>query len=196
MYNECMKAHDGYLEVIAGPMYCGKTEELIRQVKRASIGKRHVQVFKHAIDTRYGTDRKVFSHAGLSFESELVSDAGYILKQTHNNTEIIAIDEAQWFGDALVPVVQKLVDGGKHVLIAGLAMTFNRQPFEPIPTLMAMADKTTKLSAICSICGDEAVFHKRIASGKKIDPLTADPKLVGRSDSYEARCRKCYDKKP
>ena len=191
-----MKTHDGYLEVIAGPMYCGKTEELIRQVKRASIGKRHIQVFKHAIDTRYGTDRKVFSHAGLSFESELISDAQEILNNTDKKTEIVAIDEAQWFGAPLVPVVQKLVDKGKHVLVAGLAMTYDRQPFEPIPTLMALADKTTKLSAICSICGDDAVFHKRIANGKKIDPLEADPALVGRSDAYEARCRKCFDKKP
>lgn len=191
-----MKNKTGYLEVIAGPMYCGKTEELIRQVKRASIGKRLVQVFKHSIDTRYGTDRKVFSHAGLSFESELITHAKEILTNLHPKTEIVAIDEAQWFGPSLVPVVEKLIDEGRHVLVAGLAMTYDRQPFEPIPTLMAMSDKTTKLSAICTICGNEAVFHKRITDGKKIDPLTADPKLVGRSDAYEARCRSCYDKKP
>jgi thymidine kinase len=190
-----MNKHIGYLEVIAGPMYCGKTEELIRQVKRATIAKKHVQVFKHSIDTRYGTDRRVFSHAGLSFQSELVSSAKEILKNVHPKTEFVAIDEAQWFGEELVPVVMKLVSQGLHVIVSGLAMTYDRQPFAPIPNLMAMADKTTKLSAICIVCGEEAVYHKRIMkNGKNINPLEADPKLVGRTDAYEARCRKCFDK--
>lgn len=184
----------GYLEVIAGPMYCGKTEELIRQVKRAAIAQKHVQVFKHAIDARYGHDRKVFSHAGLSFQSELVTKASQILKNVQPDTEFVAIDESQWFGKSLVAVVQALLNKGKHVIIAGLALTYDRTPFIPMPTLMAMADKVTKLSAICQICGEEAVFHKRITDGKKIDPLEADPSLVGRSDAYEARCRKCFEK--
>lgn len=178
-------------------MYCGKTEELIRQVKRATIAKKRVQVFKHAIDTRYGDDRKVFSHAGLSFQSELVTKADEILKLVHSKTEFVAIDEAQWFGEALIPVVMKLIEEGKHVIVSGLAMTYDRQPFVPIPTLLALADKTTKLSAICTICGAEAPFHKRIMkNGKTIDPLTADPKLVGRTDAYEARCRSCFNKAP
>lgn len=187
-----MNKRTGYLEVIAGPMYCGKTEELIRQVKRAAIGKKHVQVFKHAIDTRYGTDYKVFSHAGLSFESEIIVNAKDIIKNLKHDTEIVAIDEAQWFGSALVPVIEELLKKGKRVLVAGLAMTYDRQPFEPIPKLMAMADKTTKLSAICSICGEEAVFHKRIIKTKTANALDADPSLVGRTDAYEARCRNCY----
>lgn len=186
----------GYLEVIAGPMYCGKTEELIRQVKRAAIAQKHVQVFKHAIDTRYGNDRKVFSHAGLSFQSELINTPREILRRLDPKTEIVAIDESQWFGKGLVSIIQKLLDMHKHVIVAGLALTFDRTPFIPMPTLMAMADKVTKLSAICQICGEEAVFHKRITNGKKIDPLEADPALVGRSDAYEARCRKCFLKKP
>ena len=196
MYTYDMQKQNGYLEVIAGPMYCGKTEELIRQVKRAAIAQKNVQVFKHAIDTRYGTDRKVFSHAGLSFESELVKTPGDILKRVDPKTEIVAIDESQWFGKGLVSVVQKLLERGKYVIIAGLALTFDRTPFVPMPTLMAMADKVTKLSAICVICGEEAVYHKRITDGKKIDPLEADPKLVGRLESYEARCRRCFSKKP
>lgn len=186
----------GYLEVIAGPMYCGKTEELIRQVKRAAIAQKRVQVFKHAIDTRYGKDRKVFSHAGLSFESELVKTPAEILKRVDPKTEMVAIDESQWFGKGLVPVIRKLVEQGKHVIVAGLALTFNRTPFIPMPTLMSMADKVTKLSAICTLCGEEAVFHKRITDGKQIDPLEAHPKLVGRLESYEARCRRCFSKKP
>ena len=109
---------------------------------------------------------------------------------------MIAIDESQWFGKGLISVVQKLLDSGKHVIVAGLALTFDRTPFIPMPTLMSMADKVTKLSAICTICGEEAVFHKRIADGKQIDPLEADPKLVGRLESYEARCRRCFSKKP
>ncbi len=176
-------------------MFCGKTEELIRQVKRAAIGKKKVQVFKHAIDTRYGNDKKLHSHAGISFESELISTAPDILKNIAPKTEIVAIDEAQWFGEELAAVVEKLVSQGKKVLVAGLALTFDREPFAPMPTLMAMADKVTKLSAICALCGEEAVFHKRVTKGKTVDPHVADPSLVGKIESYQARCRKCFSKK-
>ena len=191
-----MSKRIGYLEVIAGPMYCGKTEELIRQVKRAAIGKKKVQVFKHKVDTRYGHDAKVFSHAGLSFKSYLISEASEILSKLHKNTEIVAIDEAQWFGQDLLPVVEELLSKGIRVIVAGLALTYDRQPFVPIPTLMAMADKTTKLSAVCTICGNDAVFHKRIVKNGHINPLEADPSLVGRTDAYEARCRNCFNKAP
>lgn len=184
----------GYLEVIAGPMYCGKTEELIRQVKRASIGKKKVQVYKHAIDTRYGKDSKVFSHAGLSFKSYLITEASQILTKLNKNTQIVAIDEAQWFGQDLIPVISELLDKGIRVIVAGLAMTYDRQPFAPMPTLLAIADKATKLSAICTMCGNEAVFHKRITKTKITNALEADPSLVGRTDAYEARCRKCFNK--
>jgi thymidine kinase len=189
--------HIGYLEVIAGPMYCGKTEELIRQVKRATIGKKRVIVFKHAIDVRYGTDRKVHSHAGMTFDSELIHTANEILTAVDKKTDLIAIDEAQWLGADLVPVVQTLLSQGKHVIVAGLAMTFDRQPFVPMPTLMAIADKVTKLSAICSICGADAVFHKRIAKGKAADALSTDPSLVNKLEDnvYEARCRACFKNK-
>ncbi|MFH0750057.1 MAG: thymidine kinase [Candidatus Gottesmanbacteria bacterium] len=187
----------GYLEVIAGPMYCGKTEELIRQVKRATIGKKHVIVFKHAIDVRYGTDKKVQSHAGMTFASELIHSAKEILSLVDKKTDLVAIDEAQWLGEDLIPVVQQLLTQGKHVIVAGLAMTFDRQPFIPMPTLMAIADKVTKLSAICSVCGADAVFHKRIAKGNAADALSTDPSLVNKlSDNvYEARCRNCFSKK-
>ncbi len=192
---QTVKRNRGYLEVIAGPMYCGKTEELIRQVKRATIAKKRVQVFKHAIDTRYGKDRKIFSHAGISFESELVRSAKQILARVRPDTEVVAIDEAQWFGKELVSAVMKLVDAGKHVIVSGLAMTYDRQPFVPVPALLALADKATKLSAICTLCGEEALFHKRITnSTARINPLEADPELVGRTDAYEARCRNCWAK--
>jgi thymidine kinase len=185
----------GYLEVIAGPMFCGKTEELIRQVRRAAIAKKKIQVFKHAIDTRYGTDKKLFSHAGLTFESNVVSSSKSILNHVHAKTEIIAIDEAQWFGEPLVPVIETLLSKGKKVVVAGLALTYDREPFAPIPALMSMADKVTKLSAVCAVCGEEAVYHKRIIRGKTVDPHMADPSLVGKIDTYQPRCRNCYLKK-
>jgi thymidine kinase len=188
----------GFLEVITGPMYCGKTEELIRQVKRATIGKKRVQVFKHSIDTRYGTDKKVQSHDGGTFDSACIANAPDILTLIDRKTELIAIDEAQWFGDSLIPVIEKLLTQGKHIIIAGLSMTFDRQPFAPMPTLMAMADTVTKLSAVCSICGADAVFHKRIVKNNHRNALSPDPTFVSaRTDhEYEARCRNCYDKKP
>jgi thymidine kinase len=186
----------GYLEVIVGPMYCGKTEELIRQVKRATIGKKKIQVFKHNIDTRYGKEKKLYSHAGMAFDSEMVGSVEELMKTIRKDTEIVAIDEAQWFGTELVSGVKKLLDGGKHVIVCGLALTYDCQPFEPIPTIMAIADKVTKLSSVCSMCGNDAVFHKRIIkNGKDINPLDPDPKLVGQTDSYEARCRRCFKKK-
>jgi len=187
----------GFLEVIAGPMYCGKTEELIRQVRRATIGKKKVQVFKHHIDLRYGKEKKVFSHGGLTFTSELAKDAKHIYRKVKKRTEIVAIDEVQWFGDDLVLVVEKLLEEGKHVIVAGLGMTFDRKPFVPMPTLMTMADKVTKLSSVCSICGKDAVFHKRVINDTSADSLKSDPSLVStlKANVYEARCRLCFHKK-
>lgn len=191
-----MKKPQGYLEVIAGPMYCGKTEELIRLAKRATIGKKKVQILKHALDTRYGKDNKLFSHAGVTFEALPVSSVVELRKHIRRKTEFVGIDEAQWFGPELVSAVSDLVDQGKYVVIAGLAMTYDRKPFVPIPELMSMADHVMKLSAVCSVCGGDAVFHKRIAKNVKIDSLTADPALVAAMDDnvFEARCRACYDK--
>jgi len=186
----------GYLEVIAGPMYCGKTEELIRQVKRAKIGKRKIQAFKHKIDIRYGADKKLYSHGGITFECEVIECAKDIAKKVKNSTEIVAIDEAQWLGEDLIPVVQQLLDNGKHIIITGLALTFDFQPFPPIPTLMALADKVTKLTSICSICGAEAVYHTKVTKGETLDPLIIDPIHVKslKDNVFEARCRKCYRK--
>ena len=189
--------HIGYLEVIAGPMYCGKTEELIRQVKRATIGKKKIQIFKHNIDIRYGKEKKLYSHAGMAFDSDMVGSVDEFMKEIKKETEIVAIDEAQWFGPQLVDAVKKLLDMGKHVIVSGLAMTFDRQPFVPIPELMALADKVTKLSSVCSVCGADAVFHKRIKNGVTADPFSTDPSLVNKltDNVYEARCRKCYTTK-
>ena len=194
-----MKKSLGYLEVIAGPMFSGKTEELIRQVKRASIGKKRIQVFKPKLDDRYGGKPELHSHAGISFASTLIEKAADILTQYESKTELVAIDEAQWFGMELVPIVQKLLRRKKKVLISGLAMTFDRQPFEPVPTLMSMADKVTKLSAICYLCGEEAVFHKRVTKNtKNIDAKLPDPSFVSKLDVsvFQARCHSCFTKRP
>ncbi|OGG09243.1 hypothetical protein A2154_03460 [Candidatus Gottesmanbacteria bacterium RBG_16_43_7] len=190
-------SHNGYLEVIAGPMFCGKTEELIRLIKRATIGRKKIQVFKHKIDQRYGHDHNLHSHAGIKFKSELVGTAAEIRRKIKSATQIVAIDEAQWFGEELVEVINQLLAKGKYVIVAGLAVTFDRQPFTPIPTLMAMADRVNKLSAICSICGHDAVFHKRVAKkGPAVDALVADPGFVSKLDHtvFQARCRKCFEK--
>lgn len=192
-----MKAKIGYLEVIAGPMYCGKTEELIRQAKRATIGKKKVQVFKPAIDLRYGSDKKLFSHAGLTFASEMVASAREILPLVAADTDLVGIDEGQHLGEELVEVVEKLLSQGKQVIVTGLALTFDRKPFTPIPTLMAMADKVTKLSAICMLCGAEAVYHKRVgAVATTANSLEPDPAFIAKLDDavFEARCRRCWKK--
>lgn len=192
-----MKNKLGYLEVIAGPMYCGKTEELIRQVKRATIGKKKVQVFKPAIDLRYGSDSKLYSHAGLTFDSEMVQSAKDILPLVHKDTDIVGIDEAQHLGEGLVEVVESLLAHGKQVIATGLALTFDRKPFTPVPALMALADKVTKLSAICMICGNEAVYHKRVgAVHTTANSLEPDPAFIKRlhDATFEARCRSCWHK--
>ncbi len=180
--------------MIAGPMFSGKTEELIRRLKRAAIGKKKVQVFKHKIDARYGLDKKLFSHNGMSFDSEVIEKSMEILNRLDKETEIVGVDEAQWFGDELLPIIQVLLRGRKKVIVSGLSMTFDRQPFAPMPTLMALADTVTKLSAICTVCGDDAVFHKRLTKGKTVNSSIADPSLVGKFDAYEARCRRCWGK--
>ncbi len=175
-------------------MFSGKTEELIRRVKRAVIGKKKVQVFKHDLDKRYGPDKKIFSHNGLSFNTQIVKTSQELLKSVRPKTEIVAIDEVQWFGKDLVPVIEKFVSQGKKVIVSGLSTTYDRQPFEPIPTLMSQADKVIKLSAVCVICGNEAIFHKRVSKKNNIDPKIPDKLLVGKMESYQARCRICFDK--
>ncbi len=178
-------------------MYCGKTEELIRQVKRATIGKKNVQVFKPDIDLRYGRDKKLYSHAGLTFDSDMVSKAKDILPLVKKDTDIVGIDEAQHMGEALIDVVETLLAQGKQVIVTGLALTFDRQPFTPVPALMAMADKVTKLSSICMLCGAEAVYHKRIGAVKtKANALEPDPAFIANlaDATFEARCRVCWKK--
>ena len=180
----------GRLEVICGPMFAGKTEELLRRVRRAEVAGRRVVVINHALDVRHGTDR-VASHAGLDYPSVAASTPEEVERAVPADAEIVAIDEAHFFGPELVPVVTRLADGGMVVMVAGLDVTFEGRPFEPLPSLMALAERVDKLTAICAVCGEEAVFHMRVAetSASPTDPVAEH---VGGLDKYQARCRRHF----
>jgi thymidine kinase len=181
----------GRVEVIAGPMFAGKTEELLRRVRRAVIAGRNVQVLTHTIDTREGTGR-VASHAGLGYESEPVSSADEIRGMIDAETDMVAIDEAHFFGPDLAGVVGELAARDVVVVVAGLDVTFAGLPFEPMPSLMALAERVDKLTAICTICGAEAIFHCRVtpAVARDLDLVTEH---VGGAEKYQARCRRHFE---
>ncbi len=181
-------ATQGRLEVICGPMFAGKTEELLRRVRRALIAGRRVVVVGHALDDRHGADR-VTSHAGIDHPSITVPAAADIERALGAETEIVAIDEAQFFGPDLIAVVSGLADRGMVVIVAGLDVTFGGQPFEPLPALMALAERVDKLTAICAVCGEDAVFHVRVDTPTaRPSDLVADH--IGGTDKYQARCRR------
>ena len=178
----------GRIEVICGPMFAGKTEELLRRVRRAVIAGRRVVVVGHLLDDRRATDR-LTSHAGLDHPSVAVSRAAQIEGAISPDTEILAIDEAQFFGPELIGVVSGLADRGLVVIVAGLDVTFDGRPFEPLPSLMAVAERVDKLTAICAVCGEDAVFHVRVdAPTASPGDLVADH--VGGTEKYQARCRR------
>ncbi len=183
-----MDQHTGSLEVITGSMFCGKTDELIRRLRRATIARQKVQVFKPAIDYRYAV-RKVTSHAGNDFEAIPIEQAGEVMAHLDADTTVVAIDEAQFFDSEIVDIVQKLADEGKRVIVAGLDTDFRGEPFGPMPELMAKAEHVDKLQAICMVCGEPASRTQRIINGK---PARYDEPVViiGAAEMYEARCRK------
>ena len=182
----------GRVEVVCGPMFAGKTEELLRRVRRAVIAGRRVLVFTHALDTRHGTHR-LASHVGRDFPSFAASTAAEIEAAVADGIDVVAIDEAQFLGPDLVPVVGRLAGRGLVVIVAGLDVTFDGRPFEPLPSLIALAEDVDKLTAICTVCGEEAVFHVKIAA----TPAGADDLVaanVGGTESYQARCRRHFDR--
>ena len=182
-----MKHHAGSIEVICGSMFSGKTDELIRRLVRATIAKQKVQVFKPAIDVRYAVE-KVTSHTGADFDAIPVERAADIRGRIETDTTVVAIDEAQFFDSEVVEVAQELAGRNVRVIVAGLDMDFRGEPFGPLPTLMAKAEKVDKLHAICMICGNEASRTQRLVNGKPArydDPVV----IVGASELYEARCR-------
>lgn len=175
----------GWIEVIVGSMFSGKTEELIRRLRRAQIAKQRVQVFKPRIDTRYSSTH-VTSHSAQKTESVLVDNAQEILHLVKDNTRVVGIDEGQFFDTSLVDVCQKLANRGIRVLVAGLDTDWRGLPFEPMPQLMAVAEIVYKGNAICMVCGGLASRTQRLNSS------TAQVE-VGAAGMYEARCRGCFD---
>ncbi len=185
------KPSGGWIELVCGSMFSGKTEELIRRVRRAKIARQNVQVFKPAIDTRYTTEA-VTSHNGLGVDAVPVQSAAEIEKLIRPETSVVAIDEVQFFGWEITELCQKLADRGTRVIAAGLDMDFRGEPFGPIPVLMAQAEHVEKLQAICVVCGNPASRTQRLINGQPAaydDPVI----LVGGGESYEARCRKCHE---
>jgi thymidine kinase len=182
---DIVKHNMGWIEVIVGPMFSGKSEELIRRLRRAEIAKQRVQIFKPAIDERYSkTD--IVSHSGLEIRSNNVSTAAEILEKVDARTEVIGIDEGQFLGEGLVDVATHLANMGKRVIIAGLDMDYLGRPFVPMPRLLALAEEITKLLAICMQCGNPAVHTQRLVASE-------DLIVVGATGMYEARCRRCFD---
>lgn len=170
----------GHIEVICGSMFSGKTEELIRRIRRAEIAKQRVKVFKPKIDNRY-SEFEIVSHNEQSYPSEVVNDADEILEKSFD-VEVIGIDEAQFFENNLVGICQQMADSGKRVIVAGLDQDYKSLPFEPMPQLLAVAEYISKTLAVCVVCGAPANRTQRITdSGEKI--------LVGAKNHYEARCR-------
>ena len=177
----------GWLELICGSMFSGKSEELIRRVKRATYAKQEVRVFKPVIDNRY-SEAAVVSHNGTSMTSYAISSAADIWDHISESTDVIAVDEVQFFDQEIVEVLSSLADKGYRVIAAGLDMDFRGEPFGVVPNIMAIAESVTKLQAVCSVCGSPASRTQRLIDGKPAsydDPVI----LVGASESYEARCR-------
>lgn len=173
----------GQIEVICGSMFSGKTEELIRRLTRARLARQQVEIFKPKVDTRYD-ELHIVSHNDTSIRSTPVSFAGDILLLS-GTCDVVGIDEAQFFDEDIVRVVQLLANQGKRVILAGLDMDFEGNPFDPMPKLMAIAEYVTKVHAICMNCGDLAAFSFRLSALK-------EKVVLGEKESYEARCRKCF----
>jgi thymidine kinase len=182
---DIVKHNMGWIEVIVGPMFSGKSEELIRRLRRAEIARQRVQIFKPAIDKRYAV-AEIVSHSGLGIASDPVGGAAEIFDRVDERTEVVGIDEAQFLGEPLLEATTKLANLGKRVIVAGLDTDFLGRPFEPMPRLLAMAEEITKLLAICMQCGNPAVHTQRLVASE-------DLIVVGAAGMYEARCRRCFE---
>lgn len=180
----------GYIEVIIGPMYSGKSEELIRRIKRAKIAKQNIVVFKPSIDNRY-SECDVVSHSGDSVNAIPISNPKEIYNFIDEKTQVVGIDEVQFFDEEIVNIAVDLADRGIRVIAAGLDMDFKGEPFGPTPRLLAIAEFVDKIQAICSVCGQPATRSQRLING---EPAKYDDPIIqiGAVESYEARCRKCH----
>lgn len=182
---DIVKGNMGWIEVIVGPMFSGKSEELIRRLRRAEIARQRVQIFKPAIDRRYSSNG-IVSHSGLEIASELVNTGADVLDRVQARTEVVGIDEAQFLGETLLESCTRLADLGKRVIVAGLDTDFMGRPFEPMPRLLVVSEEITKLLAICARCGNPAVHTQRLVASEELI-------VVGASGMYEARCRRCFE---
>ena len=182
---------EGYIEVICGCMFAGKTEELIRRIHVLSYAKKKIRVFKPKIDNRY-SETEIVSHSGKKIKCHVISKPKEILELMERDDEVIAIDEAQFFDESLIEVCDYLADGGKRVMLAGLDTDFRGEPFGIMPQLMTKDEFVTKLTAVCAKCGAPATRTQRLINGKPAnfdDPII----LVGEKESYEPRCRHCHE---
>lgn len=180
----------GSITVICGSMFSGKTEELIRLVRRAMHARKKVQVFKSALDTRCETT-VIRTHDGVCFHALAVADVGMLEAMIEPDTQVVGIEEVQFFDEAILPLLQRLADQGVEVIVAGLDQDFRGMPFGFMPTLMAIADYVLKLHAICKVCGREASRTQRLVDGRPAD-WNEPTILIGAEEAYEARCRRCH----
>jgi thymidine kinase len=178
-------AGSGWIEVIAGSMFSGKSEELIRRLRRAEIARQRVQVFKPEIDTRYSAD-DVVSHSAQRLPCERVTHASEILERIRPDTQVVGIDEAQFFDSDLVAVCERLANAGIRVVVAGLDQDYRGKPFEPMPQLLAVAEYITKTRAICVRCGQPALRSQRLGAA-------TERVVLGAAETYEPRCRRCFE---
>jgi thymidine kinase len=182
---EIVTGNLGWIEAICGPMFSGKSEELMRRLRRAMIARKRVQVFKPVIDQRYSTD-EIVSHNDSRMKSEVIGNASEILPNLDSRTEVIGVDESNFFGPDLVDVATHLADSGKQVIIAGLDTDYMGRPFSPMPDLLSLAEVITKTLAICVRCGNPAKHTQRLVE-------SSDLIVVGAGGLYEARCRRCFE---
>jgi thymidine kinase len=175
----------GWIEAICGPMFSGKSEELMRRLRRAMIARKRVQVFKPVIDTRYSED-EIVSHTEMRMKSEPIGKVSDILKQLDWRTQVVGVDEANFLGPELVEVATQLADSGKQVIVAGLDTDYMGRPFPPMPDLLTLAESITKTLAICVRCGNPAKHTQRLVE-------SSDLIVVGAAGLYEARCRRCFE---
>lgn len=182
----------GWIEVITGVMFSGKSEELMRRIRRAILAKKSVQVFKSHLDERYGGLQTITSHDGRRYESEPISSSTELMERVHPDTEVVGVDEVQFLDDGIVAVANALADRGVRVIMVGTDMDFRGEPFGPIGDLLAVAEQVDKLHAICVKCGRPATRNQRLIQGRPA-PAEGPTVQVGGLDSYEARCRDCHE---
>lgn len=185
---QVIQARSGWLEVICGPMFSGKSEELIRRLRRVEIARQRVQIFKPELDDRFHASA-IVSHSQMRMPSEVVATSADILARVEDKTEVVGIDEGQFFDAGLVEVCNKLANQGKRVIVAGLDQDYRGRPFGPMPGLIVAAEYVTKQLAICMVCGNPANHTQRLTASR-------DQIVVGAAGTYEARCRRCYEPPP